>query len=114
MKFLFGFSNGCYWLIIRTAEELEFALKHMNMTNRAMDVYLEALTNNKVICLNEAGGYHPERFQNSDKTQLIEKDTSRFPTKMDRVEVLKKELLVEINELEEALGQPLTKKIILD
>lgn len=113
MKFTFGFLNGCYWLIISTAEQLEFALTHMRMTNTAVDHYLATLADNKVIYLNEAGGYHTGRIQTTDKTQIITKDSSRFPTKMDRVEVMKAELLAEINEIEKEMGMPLTKEIIL-
>jgi hypothetical protein len=114
MKFTFGFLNECYWMIISTAEQLEFALAHMRMTNLAVEHYLETLADNKVIYLNEAGGYHTGRIQNTDKTQIIVKEDSRFPTKMDRVEVMKAELLVEINEIEQEMGLPLTKEIILD
>jgi len=112
MKFTFGFNNGCYWLIISTAVQLEFALEHMRMTNKALDKYLEALSKYEVIYLNEAGGYHTGRIQNTDKTQIIEQTSSNFPTKLDRVEVMKKELLAEINALEGKLGQPLSTEIV--
>ena len=113
MKFTFGF-NQRYWLIISTAKQLEFALEHLNMTQKDPRVYVEALAEGKVICLNEAGGYHPEYLNQTDKTQFIKKTSSRFPTKFDRVEVMKKELLAEINELEAKLGQPLSTELILD
>jgi hypothetical protein len=115
MKFTFGFYNGCYWLIISTAKQLEFALAHMKMTQQNVDVYVEALSNYKAIYLNEAGGYHTGRIQDvhTEKTQLIVKDNSRFPTKMDRVEVMKVELLKEINEIEKELSLPLTSELVL-
>jgi hypothetical protein len=112
MKFTFGFSQ-CYWLIISTAKQLEFALEHLRMTQQDPSVYVEALAEGKVICLNEAGGYHPEYLNQTDKTQFIEQTSSRFPTKADRVEVMKTELLADINAIETELGQPLTKELIL-
>jgi len=115
MKFTFGFYNGCYWLIISTAKQLEFALANMRMTQQNIDVYLEALSNFRVIYLNEMGGYHTGKIQemHTDKTQIIVKNNQRFPTKMDRVEVMKAELLVEINAIEKELGLPLTKELVL-
>jgi hypothetical protein len=113
MKFTFGFLNGCYWLVISTAEQLEYALENMRMTNLAIDRYLEALSNHEVIYLNQAGGYHTGRIQNTRHTQFIEKTNSKYPTKLDRVEVMKAELLVEINAIENELGLPLTKELIL-
>ncbi len=115
MKFTFGFYNGCYWLIISTAEQLVYALENMRMTQQNIDVYTEALVNNKVIYLNEAGGYHTGKIQemHTDKTQIIVKNNHRFPTKMDRVEVMKAELLVEINAIEKELNLPLTKELVL-
>lgn len=119
MKFTFGFYNGCYWLIISTAEQLVYALENMRMTQQNIDVYLDTLANNKVIYLNEAGGYHTGnhtgRIQDmhTDKTQIIVKNNHRFPTKMDRVEVMKAELLVEINAIEKELNLPLTKELVL-
>ena len=113
MKFTFGFS-GCYWLIISTAKQLEFALEHLRMSQQDPSVYVEALAEGKVICLNEAGGYHPEYLSRTDKTQMIEQTSSRFPTLHDRVEVMKTELLAEINVLAKGLGQPEVKELILD
>lgn len=115
MKFKFGFYNGCYWLIISTVEQMVFAIENMNMTNRNIDSYLEALTSFRVVYLNERGGYHTGKLQEvlTEKTQIIAKDNPKFPTKMDRVEVMKAELLVEINEIEKELGKPLTTEIIL-
>ena len=115
MKFKFGFYNGCYWLIISTAEQLVFAIENMRMTNTEIGIYLEALNNFKVIYLNEMGGYHTGKVQTveEDKTQIIVRDLPIFPSKLDRVEVMKVELLNEINSIEEELGLPLTKKLIL-
>jgi hypothetical protein len=113
MKFTFGFLNGCYWLIISNAEQLVFALEHMRMTNTNVDHYLETLADHKVIYLNEAGGYHTGRIQNTEHTQMIEKTSSRFPTKMDRVEVMKAEVLAEINAIEKEMGLPLTAELVL-
>jgi hypothetical protein len=113
MKFTFGFLNGCYWLIISNAKQLEFALDNLRMTNLNFDHYLDALMDGKVIYLNEAGGYHTGRIQNTEHTQMIEKTGSRFPTKMDRVEVMKAEVLAEINAIEKELGQPLTTELVL-
>lgn len=115
MKFTFGFYNGCYWLIISTAEQLVYALQNMRMTNDDVDHYVKILNNYQVIYLNEMGGYHTGKVQNvhTDKTQIIVKDNKRFPTKLDRVEVMKAELLVEINAIEKELGMPLTKQLIL-
>lgn len=112
MKFTFGFSQ-CYWLIISTAKQLEFALEHLRMTQQDPSVYIEALAEGKVICLNEAGGYHPEYMSRTDKTQIIKRKAGIFPTKMDRVNVMKKELLAEINAIELELGQPLTMELVL-
>lgn len=113
MKFTFGFLNGCYWLIISTAEQLEYALENMRIARLGIDHYLETLSKNEVIYLNKAGGYHTGRLRNSLHTQLIEKTDSEYPTKMDRVEVMKAEILVQINEIETELGLPLTRKIVL-
>jgi len=115
MKFTFGFYNGCYWLIISTVEQLVYAIENMKMTNHDIDHYVKILNNYKVIYLNEMGGYHTGKIQeiHNDKKQIIVKDNKIFPTKLDRVEVMKAELLVEINAIEEDLGLPLTKKIIL-
>lgn len=93
MKFTFGFYNGCYWLIISTVEQLAYALENMGMTSYDFDNYVRILSDYQVIYLNEAGGYHQGKIQNShtDKTQIIVKDNHNFPTKLDRVEVMKKE-----------------------
>lgn len=113
MRFTFGFLNGCYWLVISNAKQLEYALENLRMTNLAFEHYMEALSNYEVIYLNEAGGYHTGRIQNTSHTQFIEKATSCFPTKMDRVEVIKAELLKEINAIEKELNMPLTAELIL-
>ena len=115
MKFTFGFYNGCYWLIISTAEQLVYALENMKMTSYDTENYVKILNSFQVIYLNENGGYHTGKIQNAhtDKTQIIVKDNQCFPTKMDRVEMMKTELLVEINAIEKELGLPLTKELIL-
>jgi len=115
MKFTFGFYNGCYWLIISTAEQLVYALENMRMTQQNIDVYVDALSKFRVVYLNEMGGYHTGRVQevHTEKTQIIVKDNCEFPTNMDRVEMMKAELLVEINAIEKELGLPLTKELIL-
>jgi hypothetical protein len=115
MRFTFGFYNGCYWLIISTAEQLQFALENTRMTQKSIDVYIDTLNNLQVIYLNEAGGYHMGKIQNmhTDKTQIIVKDNIGFPTKWDRVEVMKKELIEQINEIHKELDLPLINDIIL-
>lgn len=119
MKFKFGYYNGCYWLIISTVEQLVFALENMRMTNQDIDMYLETLKGFKVIYLNQAGGYHTGRIQDihTDKTQIVERENQmnnlRFPTDLDRIEVMKIELLEEINKVEKLLNLPLTTKITL-
>jgi hypothetical protein len=115
MKFTFGFYNGCYWLIISTAEQLAYALENMKMTSYDVDNYVRILSSYQVIYLNAAGGYHMGKIQDAhtDKTQIIVKDNHFFPTKLDRVEVMKAELLVEINAIEKELGLPLTKELVL-
>lgn len=119
MKFKFGYYNGLYWLIISTAEQLVFAFENLAVTNRDIDMYLEVLKNYGVIYLNENGGYHTGRIQDvhTDKTQIIERTNKmsclEFPTDLDRIEVLKQELIEAINEIEKENNLPLTTKITL-
>jgi len=110
MKRLFGFYNGCYWMLLSTMEQAIEVLPQLYI-EKNLDYIVKSLMAGDVIAVNEAMGFHAGEL--NDYTQQIEQDHVIYPDLMARVEVMKSELLTDVNQLEEKLGQPLTKEIIL-
>lgn len=98
-------------MLISTMAEVIEVLPQLYVTTN-LDYIVKSLQNGKVIAVNSKLGYHAGDL--SEYTEKIEQDHAiTYPNLNDRVEVMKRELLVELNSIEKQLGQPLTKEVVL-
>ena len=93
MKKIFGFYNGCYWLMIMSLEELNKNLSRINHLREQIPQFKEILKSGNTIFVNRAGGWHIGDIE--EKRDLIACD--EFPTPQERVIYLKAKAEVEID-----------------
>lgn len=100
---VFGFLNGCYWMLL---DNLEDVIKHMNPAlledERTMNYVVNSLSVGMIIAINNSGGYHAG--EKRDYTEKIYAKCGVFPTALDRVAVMRKELDEEISRLCKRVG----------